>query len=78
LRMAVSDAAAERSQELSMASDALAARGVDELVTAQMAGEVAREAAATGVAEIAEGAEMMGAGKMAEETGEALEKRAKR
>ena len=77
-RMAVSEAAAERSQELSMASDALAARGVDELVTAQMAGEVAREAAATGVAEIAEGARMMSAGEMAEQTGEALERRAKR
>ena len=47
-------------------------------MTAEMAGEVAREAAAGGVAEIAEGAETMGAGKAAEEMGEALEGRASR
>ena len=76
VRVAASQAAAERSQELSMVSGVLAARGVDELVTAEMAGELAREAAATGVAEIAEGAAAMGAGTATEQMGEALEARA--
>ncbi len=61
-----------------MASDALAARGVDKLATAEMAGDVAREAAAGGVAKIAQGAETVGAGKAVETMGEALEDRAKR
>ena len=44
VRLAVAEAAAQRSQELSMASDALAAKGVDELVTAEVGGEkVARD-----------------------------------
>ena len=62
VRMAVSDAAADRSAELSAASDALASKGVDELSTAAMAGLVARDAAQTGVADIAAGAEELGAG----------------
>jgi hypothetical protein len=76
--MAVSEAAAERSAELSAASDTLAAKAVDELVTAKMAGAVAREAAAVGAAEIAEGSATMGAGVATEALGEALEERAKR
>jgi hypothetical protein len=78
MRGAVSEAAAQRSAELSAASDALAARGVDELTTAAMAGAVARDTAQTGVAEIAQGAEEMGAGEATEAMGEALEERASR
>jgi hypothetical protein len=74
--LAVSDAAAERSAELSAASDALAVKGVDELSTAAMAGMVARDAAQTGVAEIAAGAEELGAGEATKAMGEALEERA--
>ena len=78
LRVAVSEAAAERSAELSVASDVLAVKGVDELETAAVAGAVAKEAARTGVAEIAAGAEEMGAGEATEAAGEALEARAGR
>jgi len=77
LRLAVSDAAAQRSAELSAASDALAARAVDEMVTAEIAGSVARESAVIGVVEIAKGAEVMGAGEATMAMGEALEERAK-
>ena len=66
VRVAVSEAAAERSAELSVASDVLAAKGVDELETAAVAGPVAKEAARTGMAEIAAGAEEMGAGEATE------------
>ena len=76
LRLAVSDAAAQRSAELSAASDALAAKGVDELTTAAMAGMVAKEAAQAGVAEIAQGAEEMGMGEATMAMGETLEERA--
>jgi hypothetical protein len=76
VRLAVSEAAAERSAELSAASDALAARAVDEMVTAKIAGSVARESAVTGVAEIAKGAEEMGAGEATVAMGEALKERA--
>ena len=78
LRGAVSDAAAQRSAELSAVSDALAAKGVDELTTAAMAGMVARDAAQTGVAEIAAGSEEIGKGKAASAMGETLEERASR
>jgi hypothetical protein len=47
--------ATQRSAELSAASDALAAKGVQELKTAAVAGAVARGAAATGVANISSG-----------------------
>jgi hypothetical protein len=57
---------------LSAASDALAARAVDEMVTAEIAGSVAKEAAVTGVVEIAKGAEVMGAGEATMAMGEAL------
>ena len=72
VRMAVSEAAAERSAELSMASDELAIQGLDELETAALAREVAAGAAAAGVGKIAEGAEAMGAGEAIEAAGEAL------
>ena len=72
VRVAVAEVAAERSAELSAASDALAARGVDELTTAAVASAVAREAAQTGVAEIAAGAEELGAGEATAAMGEAL------
>lgn len=65
VRVAASEVAAERSAELSAASDALAAQAVNEFDTAQMAGAVAREAVATGVAEVA-------AGSATEAMGEAL------
>ena len=78
VRVAVSEAAADRSVELSVASDVLAVKGVDELETAAVAGAVAKKAARTGVAEIAAGAEEMGAGQATEATGEALEARARR
>ena len=78
MRGAVSEAAAKRSAELSAASGALAARGVDELTTAAVAGAVAREAAQTGVAEIAQGAEELGAGEATAAMGEVLEERAQR
>jgi hypothetical protein len=76
VRLAVSEAAAERSAELSAASDALAVKGVDELSTAAMAGLVARDAAQTGVAEIAAGAEELGAGEEIQAMGATLEERA--
>ena len=76
VRLAVSEAAAARSAELSAASDALAVKGVDELSTAAMAGMVARDAVQTGVAEIAQGAEEMGMGEATQAMGETLEERA--
>jgi len=50
--------------------------GVVEFETAQMAGAVAREAVASGVVEIARGAEEIGAGKATAAMGEALEAQA--
>jgi hypothetical protein len=76
VRIAVSEAAAERSAELFVASDALAAKAVAELDTAQQAGALARAAVASGVAEIAEGSMAMGAGAATEAMGETLEERA--
>jgi hypothetical protein len=76
VRLAVSEVAAERSAELSVASDALAARAVDEMVTAEIAREVAQEAVVTGVSEIAQGAELVGEGEAVEAMGEVLEERA--
>jgi hypothetical protein len=67
VRLAVSKSAAERSKELSQASDALAARGVDELLTAK--------AAITGIAKVAEGSDEIGKGEALEATSEALEER---
>jgi hypothetical protein len=75
-RLAVSDVAAERSAELSAASDVLAAHGADELATAVAAGAVAKDAAEAGVAEIAAGAEEVGKGKAAVVAGEAMQERA--
>jgi hypothetical protein len=76
MRGAVSEAAAKRSAELSVASDALAVKAVDELTTAAVAREVAREAVVDGVTEIAEGSSAVGAGEAAVAMGEALEARA--
>ncbi len=76
VRMAVSEVAAERSAQLSQASDALATRAADELVTAAVAREVAQDAVVAGVTEIAEGSATMGAGEATEAMGEALEERA--
>jgi hypothetical protein len=45
---------------------------VDELATAKMAGDMAREAAAAGVSQVAEGSVVMGAGMATEAMGEAL------
>jgi hypothetical protein len=72
----VAQVAAERSAELSAASDMLAAKGVDELTTAAVAGAVARGAAQSGVANIATGAEELGAGEATAAMGEVLEERA--
>jgi len=74
--MSVSEVAAERSAELSAASDALAAKGVEELETAEMARMVAREAVVAGVTKIAQGAEEIGAGEATAAMGAALEERA--
>jgi hypothetical protein len=76
VRLAVSDAAAERGEELAMASDLLAAQGADELATAVAAGAVAKEAARTGVVEIAAGAKEVGKGEAAVVAGEAMQARA--
>jgi hypothetical protein len=76
VRMAVSDAAAERSAELSVASDLLAAQGIDEAATAIAAGAVATDTARAGVAEIAAGAEAVGKGEAAAAAGEAMQARA--
>ena len=76
VRVAVSEAAAERSAQLSVTSVVLAAKGVDEVATAAAAGQVAKAAAKSGVAEIAKGAEAVGAGEAAAATGEALAARA--
>ena len=46
-------------------------------MTAKMAGVVAREAVASGVAEVAEGSMSVGAGAATEAMGKALEERAK-
>ena len=54
----------------------LAGQGVDELATAAAAGAVAKDAARTGVAEIAAGAEEVGKGEAAVAAGEALQERA--
>ncbi len=76
VRMAASQAAAERSAELSVASDLLAMKGVDALATAAAAGEVAMAARAAGVTKIAQGAEAIGAGVATAAAGEALAARA--
>lgn len=76
VRMAASQAAAERSAELSVASDLLAMQGVDALATAAAAGEVAIAARSAGVTKIALGAEAMGAGEATAAAGEALVARA--
>jgi hypothetical protein len=76
VRGAASEAVAERSAELSVASDMLAAKGVDELTTAAMAGMIARDAAQSGVAAIASGAEEMGMGEATAAMGAAFEERA--
>ncbi len=68
--------AAERSAELSVASDLLAMQGVDALATAAAAGEVAMAARAAGVTKIAQGAEAIGAGVATAAAGEALAARA--
>jgi hypothetical protein len=76
LRVAVAGVAAERSAELSAASDALAGEAVDELTTAAIAREVAREAVVTGVTAIAEGSATVAKGEAVEALGETLEERA--
>jgi len=76
LRVAVAGVAAERSAELSAASDALAGKAVDELTTAAITREVAREAVVTGVVEVAQGSAAMGAGEATAAMGAALEERA--
>jgi len=78
MRMAVSDAAAERSKELSKASGKLAQRGFDEIETAEMATDDARMSAAAGATDIAEGSAMLGTGAAMEQMGEALEDRAEK
>ena len=72
VRVAVSEAAAERSADLYVASDMLAARGTDEMVTAAAAGQVARAAGSAGIANIAQGAGDIGAGEAAAAGGAAL------
>jgi hypothetical protein len=76
IRLAVSEAAAERSADLYQASDMLAGMADDELAVAVVAGKVARVAGEAGVAEVAAGAEAVGKGKAAVAAGEALGARA--
>jgi hypothetical protein len=78
VRMAVAEAAAQRSQQLSEASEQLAERGLAEIDTAEMAGEAARMSAAAGAVNLAEGSAMVGAGAAFEEVGGALEERAEK
>ena len=78
VRVAVSDVAKSRSRQLSKESNKLAERGVDTLMSAEIAGEAARMSAAEGAANIAEGAGLMGAGIATDQMGEALEERAKK
>jgi len=73
VRVAVADAAAERSDELAIASDLLAFRGVDEVAAAVEAGALAREASQAGMAEVAAGADLVGKGAAAATAGEALQ-----
>jgi hypothetical protein len=76
VRVAVSEVAAERSAQLAAASDALASRATDELITAAIAREVAQEAVVEGVTAIAEGSAVAGAGEATAAMGEALDARA--
>jgi hypothetical protein len=78
IRLAVSEAAAERSADLYQASDMLAGMADDELAVAVVAGKVARVAGEAGVAEVAAGAEAVGKGEAAVAAGDALQARAKR
>jgi len=75
-RMAASEAMAERSAELAYAGVGLAERGIEEIETAAVAADVAREVVKAGVAEVAEGASEMGAAAALEETAEVLRKKA--
>jgi len=76
VRIAVAGVAAERSAELSAASDALAEQAVDELTTAAIAREVARDAVVSGVTAIADGSNTMGTGEATAAMGETLDERA--
>jgi len=77
VRIAVSNAAAERSAELSVESELLAEKGADELITAEEAREVAKGSAKAGLSDIVEGAEMVGEGETLEAGGEVLEEGAR-
>jgi hypothetical protein len=59
-----------------VASDLLAARGIDEAATAITAGAVSKDAAWAGVATVAAGAEAVGKGEAAAAAGEAMQARA--
>jgi hypothetical protein len=77
-RVAVSDAAAQRSRELKKASEHLAQVGADKLVAAEIAGEAAKMAVEQGAVDMAEGGMKIGAGTTMEEVGEAFEERAEK
>jgi hypothetical protein len=77
-RVAVSDAAVERSRELKEASAQLTQRGADKLVAAEIAGKAAKMAVEEGAVDMAEGGMKIGAGTTMEEVGEAFEERAEK
>ena len=78
VRIAVSEAAAQRSRQLAEESGKLARRGVDELVTAEVAAGAGRMAVESGATDMAEGAAKMGAGTTMAGVGEALEERSEK
>lgn len=75
-RMAVSDAVAQRSDDLAMAGVGYAVTGIIEADIAMQAGAAARELTAVGVAEVAVGSMEMGAGATLEAVGETMAARA--
>ena len=71
-------AMSERAGELAVAGAVLAEQGVEELAVADAAGDVARDLAADGVAEVAAGAADLGAAAEMEEVAETIKKESKR
>jgi hypothetical protein len=77
VRITVSEGMAERSAELAVAGEILAERGVEEVAAAAEAGQLAREIAAEGAADMAAGSAELGAAAATEGFAEALEEKSK-
>ena len=75
-RLAVAEAAAQRSEDLAAAGVGYAVAGIVELEVAKAAGEAARGLAVEGVAQVAAGAVELGEGATLEAVGEALAEKA--